>query len=58
MKLFARQGVAATTFAAIAKRAGLTPAMMHYYFKAREHLLDCVVDREDRTSHRVGLEPR
>jgi AcrR family transcriptional regulator len=45
-KLFARQGVAATTFAAIAKRAGLTPAMMHYYFKDREHLLDCVVDEK------------
>jgi AcrR family transcriptional regulator len=42
-ELFARQGVAATTFAAIAKRAGLTPAMMHYYFKDRDHLLDCVV---------------
>jgi AcrR family transcriptional regulator len=45
-ELFARQGVAATTFAAIAKRAGLTPAMMHYYFKDREHLLDCVVDEK------------
>jgi len=42
-ELFAQQGVGATTFAAIAKRAGLTPAMMHYYFKDREHLLDCVV---------------
>ena len=42
-ELFALQGVAATTFAAIAKRAGLTPAMMHYYFKDRDHLLDCVV---------------
>lgn len=41
-ELFAMQGVAATTFAAIAKRAGLTPAMMHYYFKDRDHLLDCV----------------
>ena len=38
--------MAATTFAAIAKRAGLTPAMMHYYFKDREHLLDCVVDEK------------
>jgi AcrR family transcriptional regulator len=45
-ELFARQGVAATTFAAIAKRAGLTPAMMHYYFKDREHLLDCVVEEK------------
>ena len=38
--------MAATTFAAIAKRAGLTPAMMHYYFKDREHLLDSVVDEK------------
>jgi TetR/AcrR family transcriptional regulator len=43
-ELFAEQGVAATTFANIAKRAGLTPAMLHYYFKDREQLLDAVVD--------------
>lgn len=45
-ELFARQGVAATAFAAIAMRAGLTPAMMHYYFKDRDHLLDCVVEEK------------
>lgn len=45
-ELFALQGVAATSFAAIAKRAGLTPAMMHYYFKDRDHLLDCVVEEK------------
>jgi TetR/AcrR family transcriptional regulator len=43
-ELFAEQGVAATTFANIAQRAGLTPAMLHYYFKDREQLLDAVVD--------------
>jgi AcrR family transcriptional regulator len=42
--LFAQHGVAATTFAVIAKRAGLTPAMVHYYFKSREQLLDAVVE--------------
>ena len=42
--LFAERGVAATTFANIAERAGLTPAMLHYYFKTREQLLDAVVD--------------
>jgi|SRR5579859_8055320 len=42
--LFAKQGVAATTFAEIAQQAGLTPAMLHYYFKEREQLLDAVVD--------------
>lgn len=44
VQLFARQGVAATTFAKIAKRAGVTPAMMHYYFSGREELLDAVVE--------------
>ncbi len=43
-ELFAAQGVAGTTFALIAKRAGLTPAMLHYYFKDREQLLDAVVN--------------
>ena len=43
-ELFAEHGVAATTFAMIAKRAGLTPAMLHYYFTNREQLLDVVVE--------------
>lgn len=42
-ELFAKQGVAATTFAMIAERADLTPAMLHYYFKDRDQLLDAVV---------------
>jgi len=42
--LFAEHGVAATTFAMIAKRAGLTPAMVHYYFIDRDQLLDAVVE--------------
>jgi AcrR family transcriptional regulator len=42
--LFAVHGVAATTFAMIAKRAGLTPAMVHYYFIDRGQLLDAVVE--------------
>jgi AcrR family transcriptional regulator len=43
-ELFAEHGVAATTFAMIAKRAGLTPAMLHYYFTNRDQLLDVVVE--------------
>lgn len=43
-ELFSEQGVAGTSFAMIARRAGLTPAMLHYYFKDREELLDCVVE--------------
>ena len=42
-ELFAKQGVAATTFAMIAERAELTPAMLHYYFRDREQMLDAVV---------------
>jgi len=42
--LFAEQGVAATSSTGIAQRAGLTPAMVHYYFRGREQLLDAVVD--------------
>ncbi len=42
--LFAEKGVAATTTAEIAARAGVTPALVHYYFRPRERLLDAVVD--------------
>ncbi|WP_429942405.1 TetR/AcrR family transcriptional regulator, partial [Achromobacter xylosoxidans] len=41
--LFAKQGVAATRLAHIAERAGFTSAMLHYYFKSRDQLLDAVV---------------
>jgi AcrR family transcriptional regulator len=44
VELFAERGVAATTFAMIAKRAGVTPAMMHYYFEDRDGLCDSVVN--------------
>jgi len=43
-ELFAMHGVAATSFAMIAKRAGLTPAMVHYYFLNRGQLLDSVAE--------------
>jgi AcrR family transcriptional regulator len=58
--LFAEQGVAATTSAGIAQRAGVTPAMVHYHFRNRERLLDAVVDeRLARFPDRVfrGLAP-
>lgn len=41
--LFAEKGVAATTFASIGERAGVTPAMIHYYFSDRDALIDAVV---------------
>lgn len=40
--LFAEHGVAGTTIAGIAARAGVTPAMVHYYFSNRGRLLDAV----------------
>ncbi|GGP17532.1 TetR/AcrR family transcriptional regulator [Silvimonas iriomotensis] len=42
--LFAHQGVAATTLAQVAQDAAVTPAMVHYYFKNRDQLLDAVVE--------------
>jgi len=42
--LFAEEGIAATTMGKIAAKAGVTPAMVHYYFTNRDQLLDAVVD--------------
>jgi AcrR family transcriptional regulator len=44
LELYARQGYTATTLAAIARAAGMTPAAVHYYFKTREHLFDVIYD--------------
>jgi AcrR family transcriptional regulator len=43
-QLFGEQGIAATTMAQIAESAGVTSAMVHYYFTNREKLLDAVVE--------------
>ncbi len=42
--LFAERGIAATTVAQIAEAAGVTSAMVHYYFTNREQLLDAIVE--------------
>lgn len=42
--LFARQGIAATPLSAIARRARVTPALLHYYFGSREQLLDALME--------------
>lgn len=42
VNLFASHGVAATSTKAIAAAAGVTPALVHYYFRDREALLDTV----------------
>jgi TetR/AcrR family transcriptional regulator len=43
LSLFAEQGIAGTTIAEIAVQAGVTPAMVHYYFTNRDRLLDALV---------------
>lgn len=42
--LFARHGIVDTPLSAIAHEAGVTPAMLHYYFKTRDQLLDVLID--------------
>lgn len=44
LALFARQGIVDTTLGQVAREAGFTPAMMHYYFKTRDQLLDVLID--------------
>ncbi|WP_213304506.1 TetR/AcrR family transcriptional regulator [Paraburkholderia sacchari] len=44
LALFARQGIVDTTLAAIAREAGVTPAMVHYYFNTRDQLIDVIID--------------
>jgi AcrR family transcriptional regulator len=44
LELFARRGIVDTTLGEIARAAGVTAAMMHYYFKSRDELLDVVID--------------
>jgi AcrR family transcriptional regulator len=44
LTLFAERGVAGTTIAEIAANAGVTPAMVHYYFSNRDRLLDAVAE--------------
>lgn len=44
LDLFARQGIARTSLNAIAREAGVTPAMLHYYFNSREQLLDAMIE--------------
>ncbi len=44
LQLFSQQGVARTSLNAIAREAGVTPAMLHYYFNSREQLLDVMIE--------------
>jgi TetR/AcrR family transcriptional regulator len=42
--LFARQGIADTTLASIAREAKVTPAMVNYYFTSRDQLIDVLIE--------------
>lgn len=44
LRLFSQQGIARTSLNAIAREAGVTPAMLHYYFNSREQLLDVMIE--------------
>ncbi|UQZ87888.1 hypothetical protein C4J81_01100 [Deltaproteobacteria bacterium Smac51] len=42
--LFSKNGMAATSLAKVAAEAGLTSAMIHYYFKNKEQLIEAVAE--------------
>lgn len=44
LKLFAEHGIAATTLSQIARKARVTPALLHYYFGSKDKLVDALVD--------------
>lgn len=50
--LFGEHGSAATSQIAIARKAGVTPALLNYYFGSRQSLLDAVI--EERLMRLIG----
>ncbi len=44
LRLFAEQGIAATPLSLIARKAKVTPALLHYYFGSKDKLVDAIVD--------------
>lgn len=43
IEIFASRGIAATTLRAIANNAGVTPALLHYYFESKRKLVEVVL---------------
>ncbi|MBB5015369.1 TetR/AcrR family transcriptional regulator [Rehaibacterium terrae] len=41
---FVKEGIAASTLRAIADQAGVTPALLHYYFGDRQQLVEAVIE--------------
>lgn len=44
LALFAREGIARVSLNAIAREAGVTPAMLHYYFTSRDALVEQLLE--------------
>ncbi|MBZ4369280.1 TetR/AcrR family transcriptional regulator, partial [Mycobacterium tuberculosis] len=44
LTLFARDGAGRVSLNAIAKEAGVTPAMLHYYFSSRDALVTQLIE--------------
>lgn len=45
-RLFLTKGCAATKTTEIAAEAGVTHAMLHYYFRTKENLFNCIVEQK------------
>ncbi|MBL8297143.1 MAG: TetR/AcrR family transcriptional regulator [Rhodanobacteraceae bacterium] len=46
LRLFAEHGIAATPLSLIARKARVTPALLHYYFGSKDKLVDALVDEK------------
>lgn len=44
LALFSTQSIAETSLRAVARRAHVTPALVHYYFGSRDQLVDALMD--------------
>lgn len=44
LRCFARTGIGATSLRAIATEAGVTPALLNYYFGSKDRVLDAVIE--------------
>lgn len=44
LTLFSEHGIAGTSLSLVARKARVTPALMHYYFGNKERLVDAIID--------------
>jgi AcrR family transcriptional regulator len=45
IEIFSQKGIQGARLSDISKKAGLTPAMVHYHFKDKDELVKCTLDR-------------